>query len=641
MNPSEPISPSSSHEATDFTSPAADFDELGHLIGQTPVGIAFLNSQARFVYCNQELLRLFGQSWVALKDQPLTRLVPSQYGAIVQEALANIEKAGHTSRINLDGLHADDHTFPIDLGITRIQTPQGVRYACVITDLSFQLGAEQALADSEQRFQQLIDNTTAVIYLKDTELRYLYVNHQFEQLFNFKRDELAGRNDLELFDHDIAVAFQKNDRQVLESRRTIKFDEVAPHKDGLHNYVSVKFPVHDTRGEIYGVAGVSTDITERVVMERETVALKERLRLILDSIQDGIVGCDERQRVNFLNQTAAKLLGLSMDQARKFFPKWIQSLPTRRQSPNLGEREPDEELAGNHQPFSGTAMTQRIDGTVFPIEFVSSPIENHNQEIGQVIAFRDISDRLQRQAIEREIETARALQQLLLPRQAPNLPGMQIQGAVFPATQTCGDYLDFIPLDNHRELVIAIGDVSGHGFGPAMHMVETRAYLRGILQAERDMGAALDQLNNLLVPDTLDYTFITLFLCRIDPRRRLLQYASAGQEGWLLPANAPPQTLESTGIVLGIEAHAAFQTQDSIKLNPGDLVLVATDGVFETMSPRQEIFGVERMLEIAHKHRSHPALEIADAIWTECRAFANHNQLKDDVTILIIKVDEE
>jgi len=123
--------------------------------------------------------------------------------------------------------------------------------------------ATRAGAGSAARLQAIIDNTTAVIYVKDTEGRYEIINRQFERIFHVTRSALQGRTDYDLFPATTADAFRENDRRVLEAGAAIEFEELVPHDDGPHSYISIKFPLFDSRGKPDAVCGISTDITER------------------------------------------------------------------------------------------------------------------------------------------------------------------------------------------------------------------------------------------------------------------------------------------------------------------------------------------------------------------------------------------
>jgi PAS domain S-box-containing protein len=142
---------------------------------------------------------------------------------------------------------------------------------------------EDALKESEQRFKGLLDNATAVVYIKDFEGCYIQVNALFETMFHLDKREIIGKTDHEIFPEEIADAFHVNDRKVWARGEPIEFEEVVQLDDGLHTYISVKFPLQDSKGNTYAVCGISTDITERKMAE----ALIARRNKILELIATG------------------------------------------------------------------------------------------------------------------------------------------------------------------------------------------------------------------------------------------------------------------------------------------------------------------------------------------------------------------
>lgn len=148
--------------------------------------------------------------------------------------------------------------------------------------------AEDALRRHEQLLQDVINNTTAVIYVKYAEGRYLLTNRRFEQLFNLTTDQIVGHTDHDIFPQHIADAFRANDVEVLERNTTVEYEEYAPHPDGLHTYISIKFPLCDHTGKPYATCGISTDITERKRVEDELRANEARGRLALTTAPVGI-----------------------------------------------------------------------------------------------------------------------------------------------------------------------------------------------------------------------------------------------------------------------------------------------------------------------------------------------------------------
>ncbi|HEV3006954.1 MAG TPA: response regulator, partial [Pirellulales bacterium] len=135
-------------------------------------------------------------------------------------------------------------------------------------DVTAKKETEEALRQSEQRLQSILDNATAVIYVKSIDGRYVLVNRSFESLFHRTRAEIVGQTDHDLFPREMADAFRANDQQVLAAGTALQFEEVAPHDDGLHTYISTKFLLYDSSGVPHLLCGISTDITDRKRAEK-------------------------------------------------------------------------------------------------------------------------------------------------------------------------------------------------------------------------------------------------------------------------------------------------------------------------------------------------------------------------------------
>lgn len=138
--------------------------------------------------------------------------------------------------------------------------------------------SEEALRQSEARLQAILDNAQTVIYLKDTQGRYLLVNQKFEDLFGFAETEVIGKTDYDVFPQEVAEALWKNDQQVLKGGASLEFEETIQQQSCTYTYLSVKFPLLDSTGTLYAVGGISTDITLRKRAEVEILRALERER---------------------------------------------------------------------------------------------------------------------------------------------------------------------------------------------------------------------------------------------------------------------------------------------------------------------------------------------------------------------------
>jgi len=191
------------------------------------------------------------------------------------------------------------------------ETGRMTRMAGSLRDVTDRKQAEDALRRSEQLLQDVINNTTAVIYAKYTDGRYLLINRRFEEIFHLTRDQIIGHTDHEILPKDIADAFRDNDVTVLERNRAVEYEEYAPHSDGLHAYISLKFPLCDPTGKPYATCGISTDITERKRIEDVLRAGDARSRLALTAAPVGLWDWDLQTGQLYWSPQVDRLLGVA------------------------------------------------------------------------------------------------------------------------------------------------------------------------------------------------------------------------------------------------------------------------------------------------------------------------------------------
>ena len=183
---------------------------------------------------------------------------------------------------------------------------------------------------------------------------------------------------------------------------------------------------------------------------------------------------------------------------------------------------------------------------------------------------RNRRERAERELLKNqvEMEIARQIQKRLLPKGPPSLPGFDIAGFCKPAAATGGDFYDYIPMADGC-LGIVVADVSSHGFGPALIMAGTRRLLRTLVETHSDIGEILSIANRAICEDTDHESFVTVFFARLDPRSRIVLYAGAGHCGFVIESAGTVQTLESTGLILGIEDDIVVETGPPVQLPRG------------------------------------------------------------------------
>ena len=239
---------------------------------------------------------------------------------------------------------------------------------------------------------------------------------------------------------------------------------------------------------------------------------------------------------------------------------------------------------------------------------------------------------------EREISEAKAIQEKLLPREIPQLMGYEISGAWQSARVVGGDYFDVLPLDEDT-FGICIADVAGKGMPAALLMSNLQAAVRGLSSPFVAPHLLCSRLNSIVYGNTDTDRFITFFYAQVEGGARRLRYSNAGHNApFLLHRDGSHERLQAGGGVLGVFASQNYDS-GTVLLDPGDRVVLFTDGVTEASNPEGEEFGELRLQRLLEEHRASSANALQKKILDHVSAFsASH--WTDDVTLLILAVRE-
>jgi sigma-B regulation protein RsbU (phosphoserine phosphatase) len=250
---------------------------------------------------------------------------------------------------------------------------------------------------------------------------------------------------------------------------------------------------------------------------------------------------------------------------------------------------------------------------------------------------------LQQARLQTEMEMARNIQKRLLPRELPSVSGLDVWAISRPASQIGGDFYDFF-YHNGGEVIFTVGDVSGKGLPAAMLMTMIRANIRSkfTISYQTSPASILEQANHDLYDDFSSLNmFATVFMGHYNPEERHLRYANAGHSPVILsPANDSARL-----IIAGSTPLCVLRTNSAlnqhIDLQPGDVLLVGSDGLNEARNTKDEMLGYDRLLNIVDYLSDQPAQRIAQALISEVDSFKSGNNQEDDETIVILKVNNE
>ncbi|MDQ1557902.1 MAG: phosphoserine phosphatase RsbU/P [Pyrinomonadaceae bacterium] len=253
---------------------------------------------------------------------------------------------------------------------------------------------------------------------------------------------------------------------------------------------------------------------------------------------------------------------------------------------------------------------------------------------------RLMEEDLERERFERELSLAREIQQRFQPSSAPNVNGYEMQGISFPCYEIGGDYYDFIERPDGR-MVIALGDVSGKGTSAALLMSSLHAAMHAQIPAHKTLGDTISAVNRYLAETIPMNRFITLFCAELDPATGSLSFLNAGHNPPLIAhAGGSMEQLAAGGIPLGIVADAVYR-EGRTQLQPGDALVIYSDGVSETQNAAGEEYGPVRLYNTVARYLESTAAGIRDKIEADLTKFAQGTPAGDDITLVIVKRQAE
>jgi serine phosphatase RsbU (regulator of sigma subunit) len=372
-------------------------------------------------------------------------------------------------------------------------------------------------------------------------------------------------------------------------------------------------------------------------------------RAVIAQMHDGLLVLDAEGRVASLNPAAQAILGAP---ARTAVGQPVQDL-----LPMVPDADGDGLDAGTEQ--IEICLGSEVQPRYYLLE-TSTLKDVRGLTVGCLLLLHDRTERRQAQArileqqmeiamlqereqlarLQHELEMAHKVQAGLLPSETPEITGWQFAACWRPAREVAGDYYDFIPLDQGR-LGVVMGDVCDKGMPAALFMALTRSVVRASTVQTVGLADDLVLANRLLCADAHDGMFVTLFYGLLHPTTGVFSYVNAGHNPplWYCADKDGLVPLGPTGMALGLMPDAAFE-QQTIRLDPGDWVLLYTDGLTDASDASANRFEIERVQRVLLPHRHGAAAELLAALEQAVDRFAGDTPPFDDIALLLLRREE-
>lgn len=294
---------------------------------------------------------------------------------------------------------------------------------------------------------------------------------------------------------------------------------------------------------------------------------------------------------------------------------------------------------GNRQPVNVEQVVDEIGILALGFQNLVHRVGDQYQQLAHLV--QELREALEVKtqfiAIQQELEIARKMQLAILPQAFTPVGGFSIDARMLPAKEVGGDFYDFFALDEHH-IAIAIADVSGKGIPAAFFMAVSRTLLRAVAPFDPSPSVCLSRLNNLLAADNPEMMFVTLFYAVLDTRTGRVLYGSAGHNPpYVVRKNAcVPVEIPSLGnMALAVMEDMPYDQAEFV-LESGDRLFLYTDGVTEAMSPTQELYGEERLMQLLADLQHTPASQVPELVLNVLHGFEGEGAQADDITTLVV-----
>jgi PAS domain S-box-containing protein len=535
--------------------------------------------------------------------------------------------------------------------------PAPHQFAVVFTDVTERKHGEAELRELAQRLNSHMENSPLAVIEWGPDYRIMRWSEEAERVFGWTAEEILGKrmDDVRwVYEEDWPIVAKLTE----DMNAGIRPRNVNPNrnyrKDGSIIYCEwYNSVLRDSFGTVTSVLSLVLDVTEREQAEQqlaEARAEAERraaeMESFVSNLADGVSMIDLEGRIVLMNDTGREIFRVPPEET---FSDWM----SRYQLFSLdGTPLPPEQSAGCRalrgervKDFRYMAVTPFGD-TIILSSSASPVFDGQGRVVGATSTFRDQGERVafeneKQHMLDREHHIAEVLQQAIIPSDVPaEMLGYNIAVKYRPALREAevgGDFYDVFDLGDNK-IAILIGDVAGKGLAAAIRVAAARHAIRSYAYIDPRPARVMTLANEALCRDTSDVSkMLTAFLAILDPKVGAFTYSSAGHEPPVFCyARGDCEEMEIGGLPLGLMLGVTY-TQSSRRLDPGDIVVMVTDGITEARAPGPIQFGKEGLTEFMMRHRTSSPEEIATQLLEAAIEHAG-GELQDDAAVVVFSL---
>ena len=529
----------------------------------------------------------------------------------LQVRLEEFEKLHHDLQIRFEEQTRELECECFD----RDKTEEALRMAEVIIDNSPAI-----------LFRRVAGDDPKLVYVSDNVRQLGYTAEEFlNDQIHFK--DLVHPDDEERVGTEIRGYAEKDVEEYVQVYRWIT-------KNGDIRWVEDQTSVvRDAEGVKTHNQGILVDITERKIAEDKLRKSEEKFRRIVETAGEGFLLMDEDLMILDVNDAYCNMLGYTREEILGKTPldlateEFKQFMLTNKESI----------LASEYREFEGSSVAK--DGRYVPILVHGNTLrDDQGNVIGNMAFITDMTEHKKALALAGEVQKS------LLPQEKPAIQGLDIAGKNVSCDEIGGDYFDFLWRRESKKgpFSVVVGDISGHGVDSALLMTSARAFLRMRASQPGTISEIISAMNRHLTRDVLETgRFMTLFYLVIDPEKKRLDWVRAGHDPAVIyiPEYDEFEELKGSGVALGVNEAFHFEENFRTGLAEGQIIAIGTDGIWEAVNQKGEMFGKERFRNIIRNNAKSGSKDILNAVYTELHQFTKGRKSEDDITLVIVKID--